>query len=372
MENETLHSLAMSLLPGVGIAQVQTLLRQCGSPSQLFRLGRSKLSSLQLPCDVQDSILQGWAVKTAEKTMEELKQRGITVLCRCDERYPHLLKEIHDPPLVLYCQGDLTLLKNPAVAVVGARRCSVYGREVTQKLARELAATGLVVVSGLARGIDAQAHVGALDAAGKTVAVLGNGVDVVYPRENRRLYERIRQEGCLLSEFPCGIFPAPQNFPIRNRIISGLCYGTLIAEASEFSGSLITARLTLEQNRELWAVPGNITNPGSYGPNYLIKQGAKIVLNAQDILDELPVYVLEYLAQRRPESAASKPLPEDDADGPGQRLLKLLPVDNAVHFDVLTQKSGINQIQLNELLLGLEMDGLVRQLPGRQFCRRLT
>jgi DNA processing protein len=269
--------------------------------------------------------------------------------------------------VVLYSLGDFSIVQQAAIAIVGARRASVYGRQVTQKLAREVAETGLAVVSGLARGIDCYAHVGALEAGGKTVAVMGNGVDVVYPRENRKVYEHMREKGCIVSEFPIGTFPAPQNFPIRNRIISGLSYGTLIVEASEFSGSLITARLTLEQNRELWAVPGNITSPGSYGPNYLVKQGARIVLDRQDILEGLPLYVLDQL-RIAADPVESKPkkgeLPSEE-----ESLLTALPVDASVSFDTLLGKTKLDLPQLNQSLLRLEMKGLIRQLPGRRYCR---
>jgi DNA processing protein len=197
-------------------------------------------------------------------------------------------------------------------------------------------------------------------------------VDVVYPRENRGLYKRIRSEGCVLSEFPCGSFPAPQNFPVRNRIISGLSLGTVIVEASEFSGSLITARLTLEQDRELWAVPGNITGKGSYGPNYLIKQGAHVVLDVQDIIDELPVRVLNQLKTAVPEQegAVDTEVSAAEISEGSRKVLGAVPVDRAVHFDQLLEGLEFSLAELNQMLLELEMNSLIRQLPGRRFSRR--
>ncbi|UCF37599.1 MAG: DNA-protecting protein DprA, partial [Acidobacteriota bacterium] len=243
-------------------------------------------------------------------------------------------------------------------------------RQVSFILAKELSGMGLTIVSGLARGVDTQAHRGAVEGSGQTVAVLGTGIDVVYPRENRKLFESILKSGVIISEFPLGTYAAPQNFPIRNRIISGLSLGTLIPEAAEFSGSLITARLTLEQNRELWAVPGNITNSGSYGPNYLIKQGAKPVICARDVLDELPVEVLEKLHEELgndevPDREDSELTPEK------KRLLRLIPVDDSIHFDQLLSKGSQTAAALNMHLLDLEMEGRIKQIPGRHFVRLL-
>ncbi len=293
MKDEKLHLLALSLIPGLGCVRGYRLIQRFQRASAIFSLSGRDLSRLRLPSEARSLIRSGLARQTTAQTIQAARKLQIQILSFFDPEYPQIMKEIFDPPLILYCRGNVDLLLRPPVAIVGSRRCSAYGKEMTPKLARELAVVGLNVVSGLARGIDSQAHIGALQAGGTAVAVLGNGVDVVYPRENRRLYEKVGEQGCLVSEFPCGSFPAPQNFPIHNRIISGLCHGTIITEASEFSGSLITARLTLEQNRGVWALPGNVTNGGSYGPNYLIKQGANAVLTAQEVLDALPLHVLQ-------------------------------------------------------------------------------
>ncbi len=373
MTEETFAALALTLTPGIGLQRLHRLLRESHSAVEVLRLSSSSLRRLRLPLEARASLRSGRSQKLAEGALEDAGNAGIELLSLYESSYPAILAEIYDPPVILYALGRIELLGLPAVALVGSRRCSVYGRQVARKLARELAALGLCIVSGLARGIDATAHRGALDSKGPTVAVLGSGVDVPYPRENLQLYEQIREQGCLLSEFPCGSYPAPQNFPVRNRIISGLCHGTIIGEGAEFSGSLITARLALEQNRELWAVPGNITSKGSYGPNYLIKQGAGPVLDSQDVLDNLPLHVLETLSSRQQET-------EPEA-GPGEcarelsdqerKLLDLLPVDEDRHLDELTERSGLSPPALSEMLLRLQLDGLVVQSPGSRYSRKL-
>jgi DNA processing protein len=375
MHEETRFALALTLIPGLGTKRLHKLIRHYGLPSRVFRLGNAELKRLRLCAEIRASLLSGRALNVAERELEKAAQKGIRTISPFEEVYPENLREIFDPPLALYCLGDVDLLSSPTLAIVGSRRCSIYGREVTLRLSRELAVRGLTIVSGMARGIDSQAHVGALSANGSTVAVLGSGVDVVYPRENRALYQKIASRGCIVSEFPCGSFPAPQNFPVRNRIISGLSWGTVISEASEFSGSLITARLTLEQNREVWAVPGNITSKGSYGPNYLIKQGAHVVLDTQDVFDQLPISLLGRLqakaSRQTPGSEFGEQNTRDVAHPDRDELLSLLPVDRGCHFDEILETSGLPLAELNQRLLELEMKGLVRQMPGRKFSRRL-
>ncbi len=366
MDEITHHCLALSLVPGLGTTRIHLLIQACGSPAHVFRLPPAQLARFRLPEEARAFISSGCALRAGEEAARQAEKQGIRILSVFDDEYPHSLKQIFDPPLVLYCLGDPSVLRRPAIAVVGSRRCSLYGKEITEKITRELSSLGICIVSGLARGIDSNAHRGALENGGATVAVLGSGVDVIYPRENRRLYQRVCEQGCVISEFRCGSFPAPQNFPIRNRVISGLCYGTVIAEAAEFSGSLITARLTLEQNRELWAVPGNITSPGSYGPNYLIKQGAKIVLDIQDVLEELPPYVLDLLNEpEAPAPGLVQSLTWDE-----EKIVNLLTSDASLHIDQLLNRSEFSLPLLNEVLLQLEMKGLIRQLPGRTFSRK--
>lgn len=361
--------LALSLSPGLGTVRLNSLLNKLSSPAEALRLSDRQLETLGLSIETRVYIRNRCARREAERVTDYAKDHQIEILSPFEENYPPLLKEIADPPAVLYCQGNPKSLSRHSVAVVGSRRCTVYGRGVARKLSRELADSGLNIVSGMARGIDAEGHLGALDAGGTTVAVLGTGIDVIYPREHRALCERIRESGCVVTEFPLGSFPAPQNFPIRNRIISGLSLGTLIPEAKEFSGSLITARLTLEQNRELWAVPGNITTPGSYGPNYLLKQGAKPVMCVQDVLDELPLHVLEEL---RSDRRSCDCLPAEPVSSPTeQRLLAKIPKDNTVHFDQLLFTTGLDLSELSTRLLELELRGTIKQWPGQRYSRKI-
>lgn len=370
VNQETLETLALTLIPGLGRARTARLLEFFGSPGEVLRASAATLKKLGVPHDARYYVTCGYALRDAEETAERVGRMGGRVIGRFDADYPPQLKEIADPPTVLYVQGRHELLHRPAVAVVGARRCSAYGREVTFSLAQELAGFGLVVISGLALGIDSQAHWGALAESGDTLAVLGTGLDVLYPRSNRRLFEVIRAKGCVVTEFPLGTPASPQNFPVRNRIISGLALGTVIAEAAEFSGSLITARLTLEQNRLLWAIPGNITNPRSYGPNYLIKQGARPVLQVGDILEELPPELLRSLLAElstAPEDAAAGRLPEAE-----QRVYALLAVEETTCFDVLLEKTGFGVSRLCDVLLSLESKNLVRCYPGRRYSKRLV
>ncbi len=374
MDDQTYHALALSLTPGLGRQKIEALVRHRGSPAGVFELTRKQLQPFRLSPEALASLASRRSLLLADQALKRAKGGGIRIFSTYDVCYPRLLRRIFDPPLVLYSLGDLQTLRVPAVAMVGSRRASIYGKQVTRKMARELGRVGLCIVSGLARGIDSEAHRGALEASGRTIAVLGCGVDVVYPRENRSLYGRIRDSGCLLSEFPCGSYPAPQNFPVRNRVISGLCYGTIIGEASEYSGSLITARLTLEHDRELWAVPGNVTSPGSYGPNYLLKQGAHVAVEAQDVVDELPLSVLDWIRSQagegeEPSPAGAEPLRE--LSEAAQSLMKLLPVDRALHVDGLLESSGWDPSKLNQILLELEVNGLVKQVPGRRFARKL-
>jgi DNA processing protein len=368
MREESLDLLALTLIPGLGCVRIHRLLERVAAPAELFRAGRVQLRALGLSTEIQYYILGGWARRDAETAAVEAERKGVRILTIAEEGYPGLLREVFDPPLVLYTLGEPANLSLPSVAVVGSRRCSVYGSEIAYTLTRELAEQGLAIISGMALGIDSKAHQGALSAGGETIAVLGTGVDFVYPRGSRRLYDRILRQGCVISEFPLGTYPAPQNFPIRNRIISGLAWGTVIPEASEFSGSLITARLTLEQNRELWAVPGNITNPGSYGPNHLIKQGARPVLSAQDVLEGLPVHVLTRL-ERRPRVVSARG--QAEVTGREKRVLKLLSSEETVHFDRLLGQTGLNVTDLSAALVSLEAGGWIRAFPGRRYARRL-
>lgn len=368
MDQETLDLLALTLVPGLGTVKLKRLFDQGRRAGEILRLPRAELASLGFSLELQVYVAGGFPSREAEKAARTAEKKGIKILSILSDSYPYLLRQIFDPPLILYTLGQISCLQSPSLAIVGSRKCSVYGREVTTKLSRELATLGLNIVSGMARGVDSHAHNGALSVSGTTTAILGSGIDIVYPRENRKLYHQIQERGCIVTEFPIGSYPAPQNFPIRNRIISGLSYATLIPVAAEFSGSLITARLTLEQDRELLAVPGNITNPTSYGPNYLIKQGARPVLTTQDVIDELPIHVLNLLkvTESSGRTPAAPPLSQLE-----KQLLDLLTPEESIHFDLLLEMTKLDIPELSAALLNLEMKGLINQDPGKRFCKRL-
>jgi DNA processing protein len=283
-----------------------------------------------------------------------------------DEDYPPPLKEIFDPPFVLYGAGHPEVLKEAAVAVVGARRPTPYGRAAAEKLAKDLAAAGLVVVSGLARGIDSAAHWGALES-GKTVAVLGSGLNDIYPPENKGLFRKIAEEGAVITEFPQDMPPFSFHFPLRNRIISGLSLATLVVEATLRSGSLITARLSLEQNRDVMAFPGSPASDLSRGTNWLIKSGAKLVETWEDVVEELPSPLRETLLSRRTEEKKKMPAlsPQE------KRIFDRLSVETPVHIDELVEAADTPISEMLGLLLNLELKGLVRQAPGKFFLRSL-
>jgi len=275
-----------------------------------------------------------------------------------DPRYPPLLREIIDPPLALHVRGDLSLAERPSVSVVGSRRATPYGLNVAKRLTQELVSAGVVIVSGLARGIDAAAHEAALDCGGTTIAVLGTGIDVVYPRSHTRLFRRIESEGLILSEFPPETAPLPENFPIRNRVISGLSSGTLIVEATTQSGSLITARMAAEQGREVFAVPGSIFSDRSEGTHRLIQYGAKLVHDGDDVLDELP----GHLKIRRDKSPA-------EPESPLREVLHVLSREEAMHVDLLAEKLRLGPQAVAASLLQLELDGWIKALPGARYVR---
>ncbi len=282
--------IALNMTPGVGPRAATMLLERFGSADAVFHARRTELEALRLKPETIDSIIKREFYDRAANELERVKELGGDILILDDGSYPALLREIDDPPPVLYVRGDWqSCFDQPCIGVIGSRKCSTYGENASEMLSRDLASRGITVVSGLARGIDTAGHRGAIRGQGKTVAVMGTGLDSVYPKENNGLVrEIIAAGGCVVTQFPLGTPPIPENFPYRNRIISGLSHGVVIIEASERSGSLITARLAMEQNREVMAVPGNITSRNSFGTNYLIKTGAKLVQQWQDIVAEMP------------------------------------------------------------------------------------
>ncbi len=372
--------IALNMTPGVGPRAAAKLLERFGSAEAVFNATRGELESLRLRPEAIESIRARDLFEKAENEIERVRELGADLLLLDDGVYPALLREIFDPPLTLYLKGAWEeSLNAPCVAVVGSRRSSTYGQNAAQMLARDLAQRGVTIISGLARGIDAAAHRGALEAGGRTVAVMGTGLDQVYPRDHRKLAQEILAAGgALVSEFPLETPPAPQNFPYRNRVISGLSLGVLVVEAAENSGSLITARLALEQGREVFAVPGNITSRNSFGTNYLIKgAGAKLVQQWQDICAELPPEIAARLLPPETKKKEEKsPAPQmslvpADLSATEHAVYKLLSADEAVHIDELAAQSKLSVPELTGALLGLEMRELIRQLPGKCFVRKM-
>jgi DNA processing protein len=376
--DEELHYwLGLTRVEGLGVRGAHKLIEHFGSPQAIYHASLTELEACGLPAHVAQAIFGQAGLKEAEKEIEAAGKLGCQLLPYASDEYPRLLKEIPDPPLVLYVRGDMGVLSQHAVSVVGARRPTAYGLQVTHRLARDLAQRGLVIVSGLARGIDSASHKGALEAPGKTVAVLGSGLDVIYPREHKRLADKIMTSGAVVSEFPLGTGPKPENFPIRNRIISGLSLGTVIVEAAEYSGSLITARLAAEQNREVFAVPGNITTAQSFGPNHLIKQGAKLVDNWMDVVEEFPPTVRMQLlppaeaSEGAMASAGTASLFEASLTADQKAVFEALRCDEALFVDNIIESASLPHPRVLAALLDLEMNGLIRQLPGKNFMRKL-
>jgi DNA processing protein len=377
-DKDALYWVGLGRIDGLGARGALGLVKRFASPASVYRASLTDLEACGLASRVARLIHAQEGLAAAERELEGAKKLECQVVTLSSEAYPPLLKQISDPPLVLYIRGESAVLSGHAIAMVGSRRPSAYGSSVAHRLAGDLAQRGLVVVSGMARGIDSASHRGALEAGGKTVAVLGSGVDVIYPRENKRLSETIVENGAMISEFPLGTHPAPENFPIRNRVISGLSLGTVIVEAAEYSGSLITARLALEQNREVFAVPGNITSAQSFGPNLLIKQGAKLVDQWLDVVEEFPPAVRMQLLTpagaseiaASATSGATVPLATRPS-GDEKTVYESLRVDEALYVDSICNGVSLPHSRVLAALLALEMNGLVKQLPGMNFVRKL-
>ncbi|HEY2867366.1 MAG TPA: DNA-processing protein DprA [Pyrinomonadaceae bacterium] len=369
--------IALNMTPGVGPRMATNLLERFGSASAVFHARRTELESLRLKPETIESIIKNEFADRAEGELERVKKLGGDILILDDGSYPSLLREIADPPITLYVRGDWQVCsEQPCVAVIGSRQCSTYGENAAEMLSRDLATRGVTVVSGFARGIDAAAHKGAIQGKGRTIAVMGTGIDMVYPKENTKLVREILDSGgAVVSQFPLGTPPLKDNFPYRNRIISGLSLGVLIVEASERSGSLITARLATEQNREVMAVPGNITSSNSYGTNYLIKAGAKLVQQWQDIVSELPSEIAARILPPKMEEkknghAEQQDLVPANLTENERAIWSLLTADEATHIDELLETSGLSFGDLNSVLVGLDIKDLIRVLPGRKYARR--
>jgi DNA processing protein len=358
----------MFLVRGLGLRSANLLIKHFNDIEAVFGASVAELEAQGVPPDVAHDLLSTKSRDRAEQEWDRAQQLGVEIVDIADSSYPPLLREIFDPPVILYMRGKKWNSALPQVAIVGTRRPTGYGLNCAERLAEDLAVRGLAVTSGLARGLDAAAHRGALRA-GITYAVFGSGLDFVYPKENRGLADLVEQNGAIISEFPLGTPPSPQNFPIRNRIIAGMSLGVTVVEAAEYSGSLITVRLGLEAGREIFAVPGNITSAQSFGPHALIRQGAKLVANWQDIVEELPHPIREKIFA--PLVAQMQASPEPKLDGPEAKVWKALSQQEAVSIDSLLAKLPLPTSDVYSALLGLEMAGHIRQMPGKKYIRRL-
>jgi DNA processing protein len=365
--------LALALTPGLGTRTAGKLLKTLGSPERIFAASLTELEAHHLPPAVAQAIHSRRPLSSAAKELAQAQAAGISLLTWDEPDYPKRLLQIYDPPPLLYVIGDRALLNRHQISMVGSRRPTPYGNQMALKLGRDLADRGVVIVSGLARGIDSSAHSGALmSAAGATIGVLGCGVDVVYPRENKKLFAEMAKRGAIISEFAMGTFPGAQNFPIRNRIIAGMSLGTIVVEGAEYSGSLITARLAMEFGREVYGIPGNATQPSSFGPNQLIKQGAKLVTSWEDVVEELPTDVRAELIPVETATTEERNLFVQQSLEPTERTLyELLAEDSALAIDDLVEKSGLSSSEVLAALFDLELKGVVRQLPGKQFLKVL-
>jgi len=375
-ESLALQWLALALTPRLGPTRARRLAEHFGGVGNIFKASLTELEAAGIQTVSAQSLGTGQSMELAYDEMGRVAASGVSIVCLDDSTYPAQLRQIYDPPLILYVRGNVEAIAQPGIAVVGTRHPTPYGLGMAERLACDLANRGLVIFSGLARGVDAAAHRGAINAKGKTVAVFGTGVDIIYPKENTRITEQILAlGGALISEFAMNTFAAPQNFPIRNRIISGISIGVLVVEAAEYSGTRITSRCALEQNREVFAVPGNVTNKNSWGPNTLIKQGAKLTATWEDVWEELPSAVrLALTPSTGDESQTGKTASlfgESELPPHERKILKLLKADEAVHIDEIVEflELDMSSSEIFAALFELELAGKVKQMPGKNFVK---
>ena len=378
LDEERLAWLALVLAPGLGPKRILDAVGKLEAPSQIFTMPLTALEGLKFPAEAAQFIFDGKARLAAEEEWARVAAQGATVVTYGCAEYPERLKEIYDPPPVLWVRGPVALLSRPGIAVVGTRHPSPYGSGMAEMLARDLAVRRLLIISGMARGIDSCAHRGALAARMPTVAVWGTGIDVVYPKENKKLAEEILATGgAIVSELPMGTFPAPQNFPRRNRILSGLSVAVLVVEAAENSGTRVTARCAAEQNRDLFAVPGNVTSKGSWTPNTLIKQGAKLVATWEDVWEDLASQIrLELEADAPVESKSSTTaslLPDPVLRPEEAMVLEVLRTDAVLQIDEILEvlETQLTSSEVFMALFELEITGRIRQLPGKNYVRTM-
>lgn len=367
-QNEYAPWLALGRVKGLGCVGFKKLAAEFADPRKIFAASRSALEQVEdLRADAIDGIVNFHEWAEVNDEIRRVRDAGISLVCYSDASYPARLRTIADPPPLLYVKGELNSVDDKAVAIVGSRSASDYGRRVARDLARGLASSGFTVVSGMARGIDGMAHETALNSGGRTIAVLGSGVERAYPPEHDKLYQRVSANGAVISELPIGTRPLAFNFPARNRLISGLSLGVVVVEATEKSGSLITASLAVEQGREVFAVPGEVGSSRSRGAHRLIRQGAKLVENVDDILEEIAP---QLLTRGGTANAAPLALPPS-ASADARKIFALLDA-GSLQIDEVIEKSGLVAPRVLQILLELELQGYVRQLAGKRYAAERT
>lgn len=352
---------ALNLLPDIGPVRVRNLLSRFGSAQAVLAATQADLSQVdKVGFKAANNIIRWRELIDLDGELRRIDQFGANIVTTDDSEYPALLRQIYDPPLVLYVRGTLRPEDAYAIAMVGTRQSTLYGRQTAERLARQLAASGVTVVSGGARGIDSASHEGALQSGGRTIAVLGTGLDIVYPAENVKLYQRIAEQGAVITQFPFGRKGDKQSFPIRNRIVAGMTQGTVVVEANRASGALITANFAAEYGRTVYAVPGRVDSPRSAGCHDLIKDGAQLCESAEDVLTEFAH--LQAIEPEEPE------IPMPTLSHPEQHVFHVLTHEE-MQQDEIIRRSELPAAQVSVILLQLEMKKLVQQHPGRLFSR---
>lgn len=362
------YYIALNMVQGLGPVLISRLLKYFSSPEHIFQTSREELIHVAgISVRVAEGIKSILNSKEFADELSCIKKGDIQILCLNDTSYPAILKEIYDPPAIIYIKGDQSLLNEVSIAVVGCRRATFYGKQQAERIGHDLSSRGICVISGLARGIDTAAHKGALKGLGRTVAVLGSGIEKIYPPENLNLFKQISQIGAVISEFPIYTAPHRGNFPRRNRIISGLSRGVVVVEAAKSSGSLITANLALSQNREVFAVPGAANSINARGTNKLIKEGAKLVENVDDIIEELNL--CNYLQKKEKDEQPALDLLQENFSPEAKRLFEILSSE-PMHIDLLIKSSSLTPSCVYKNLLELQLKGLVTEVEGKRFAKK--
>ena len=360
---------SLNMIKDIGSIRLKKLLEVFDKPENILRASFEKLTSI---FGIGEKIAQeivSFKEEDLDKELDLARKYGLKILTQDNKDYPENLKNIYDPPIVLYVKGEINPIDKLSIAIVGSRRSSFYGLEQAKQFAKGLSALGFTVVSGLARGIDTQAHKGALLGGGRTIAVIGSGFKYMYPPENKELAEDIAKKGAVISEFPIETEPIRQNFPRRNRVISGLSLGVMVVEAGQNSGALITADFALEQGREVFALPGKVDSPNAFGTNGLIKQGARLVSSVDDIIEEFNLDMLALPKERPLEKDGFSQQPKDNLLPDEERLIYNALSSEPLTWDDIIERTGIKNNKLSRILLSLQMRRLIKQLPGKQFLR---